>query len=333
VSFGADGVTECPPQRRADSQPGGEHRVGQQPSDARGLFGVALDEHQRNRARGLLLAQGDPHRLAVRRYPRQVDHHGIRGILAQGAETGAVSLIGEAGGLEAFAAQAFGARGSFRGVPVDDQDARHCYTPLWTAPLAGDQAAADLVHDVGSQKRLPQHREIVLLAERFFLRRQNGSGHHDDQHLRHGLQELDAQLDAVAVGQHVIQQGGVGLVLPHQALGFGGRFGGEQGPAGIGHQALQKAQQVAVVVHQQHGGVRGGGGRVGFQRERKFSFSRPRPLPPARCAGVDLVGGHQGGQRLREVAVDGAVQLARAVLRAGALSSRNWRASKPAPRG
>ena len=39
--------------------------------------------------------------------------------------------------------------------------------------------------------------------------------------------------------------------------------------------------------------------------------------PHAR-AGTDLVGGHQGGQRLREVAVDGAVQFARAVLRAGA---------------
>src|ERR1017187_790383 len=62
----------------------------------------------------------------------------------------------------------------------------------------GQQAAAYLIHHVGSQEWLAEHGKIVFLAERFLLPRQNRPRHHDDQHLRHGLQEFHSQFDAVA---------------------------------------------------------------------------------------------------------------------------------------
>ena len=66
-----------------------------------------------------------------------------------------------------------------------------------------------------------------------------------------------------------------------------------------------------------------GAGASAVSCARMFSLS-PSSLdfhPHAR-AGADLVGGHHGGQRLRQVAVDRAIQLARAVFRAGALSQQ-----------
>ena len=63
----------------------------------------------------------------------------------------------------------------------------------------------------------------------------------------------------------------MGLCFLHQALGLGGGLRGEQGPAGVGHQPLQKVQQVAVIVHQQYGGMRGdhglSGALLGYQVE------------------------------------------------------------------
>src|ERR1022692_1096910 len=92
----------------------------------------------------------------------------------------------------------------------------------------GGEAAANLVHHVGGQEGFAEHGKVVLFAQRFFFRREDSAGHHDDEHARLGLQKLDAQLDAVAVGEHVVEQGGIGLFGGHQLAGFGGGFGGEQ---------------------------------------------------------------------------------------------------------
>ena len=101
----------------------------------------------------------------------------------------------------------------------------------------------------------------------------------------------------------------------HQLLSLGGRFRSQQFPAGVRHQPLQEMQQVPIVIHNQH--RRMGRHLDSSESWRGYAGSRVRrdvhPDPRPGLPG----GRHQGGQRLRKIAVNRAVQFPRAVLRTG----------------
>src|SRR5579862_3560324 len=193
------------------------------------------------------------------------------------------------------------------------------YAPLFRAGGTPGQPAADLVHHIRREERLSQDRKIVLFADRLFLRRQHRACHHDDLQIGNHLLELLGQFDAVAIRQHVVEQRGIGLPLRHHPACLARALGGHQFPARFDHQALEEQQQIAVVIDQQNRGVRWH--RLLANRgdtQRQSFFVGIHFYADAR-AWIDQVFRHLRGQRLRQVLVDGALQLASAIFGTGAV--------------
>jgi hypothetical protein len=90
---------------------------------------------------------------------------------------------------------------------------------------------------------------------RALLRREHRSRHHDDLQVWNALFQLLRELDAVAIGEHVIEQGCIRPAVGDYAARVAGAFGGQQFPAGFGHQPFEELKKIAVVVDEENGRV------------------------------------------------------------------------------